>query len=251
MNAMYATGTSISIVYALGSFVDTQFWLASLLPATQAVSIWYDIWRRRRQVIARLSDADKRELLITRVHMTQSRIVPDREHSWALELAFKRKRVGLREKYRALDEEGDNITVLKGEPARLALSRVLPGNNSDHGSRKHVDGAVKLLASTPGFEVQLPGVVQMAMSHHIRNDSHIGTLSGLAPELRLALEMAVHEDDERRAFEGELDALRKAWEDADALASIADNMFLPQSVASAYERLKGNRNATAPDAHEQ
>lgn len=42
---------------------------------------------------------------------------------------------------------------------------------------------------------------------------------------RLALEMAAHEESERRALEGELDALAEAWREADEIATIADALL--------------------------
>jgi hypothetical protein len=42
---------------------------------------------------------------------------------------------------------------------------------------------------------------------------------------RLALEMAANEDTERRAMDGELTELERAWRDAEEVASIADGMF--------------------------
>jgi hypothetical protein len=48
--------------------------------------------------------------------------------------------------------------------------------------------------------------------------------------MRLALEMAAHEDSERRALEGELALLEQAWKEAEEVAAIADNMFLPTFV---------------------
>lgn len=44
---------------------------------------------------------------------------------------------------------------------------------------------------------------------------------------RLAFEMAVHEEIERRAVEGELQALRAAWIEAEEIASIVDGMLTP------------------------
>ena len=44
----------------------------------------------------------------------------------------------------------------------------------------------------------------------------------LPPHLRLAMEMALHDDDERRAMEGELAALEARWREADEIAKIAD-----------------------------
>ena len=42
---------------------------------------------------------------------------------------------------------------------------------------------------------------------------------------RLALEMAAHEDTERRALDGELAELEAAWRDAEEIAAIADALF--------------------------
>jgi hypothetical protein len=46
----------------------------------------------------------------------------------------------------------------------------------------------------------------------------------LLPEGALALEMALHEEQERRAMEGELALLESAWRDAEAIAEIADRL---------------------------
>ncbi len=48
---------------------------------------------------------------------------------------------------------------------------------------------------------------------------------------RLALEMAANEDVERRALEGELSLLESAWKGAEAIAAIADRLFLDRSRA--------------------
>ena len=47
---------------------------------------------------------------------------------------------------------------------------------------------------------------------------------------RLALEMAVHEEHERRALEGELAALAAAWRDAEEIAAIADDDLTPPKL---------------------
>jgi hypothetical protein len=48
---------------------------------------------------------------------------------------------------------------------------------------------------------------------------------------RLALEMAANEDIERRALLGELEALHAAWQDAEEIAAIADEMFADDVLA--------------------
>jgi hypothetical protein len=47
---------------------------------------------------------------------------------------------------------------------------------------------------------------------------------------RLAFEMAVTEEVERRALAGEATALEGRWRDAEEVAGIADAMFLPAFV---------------------
>jgi len=47
---------------------------------------------------------------------------------------------------------------------------------------------------------------------------------------RLALEMAVHEESERRAMEGELAVLEAAWRDAEIIASISDVDLTPPKL---------------------
>jgi hypothetical protein len=54
--------------------------------------------------------------------------------------------------------------------------------------------------------------------------------------IRLALEMAAHEDTERRALEGELAMLEAQWKDAEEIAGISDNMFLPPSVEALIKK---------------
>jgi hypothetical protein len=51
----------------------------------------------------------------------------------------------------------------------------------------------------------------------------LGALN-LAPAERLALEMAMHEETERRALEGELAILAEAWKEAEEIAEIADEL---------------------------
>lgn len=56
---------------------------------------------------------------------------------------------------------------------------------------------------------------------------------------RLALEMAVHEEDERRALEGELWRLEQAWRDAEEIAAISDNLLLPKGAEEFMARQRG------------
>jgi hypothetical protein len=50
--------------------------------------------------------------------------------------------------------------------------------------------------------------------------------------------MALHEEAERRAMEGELALLEAAWRDAEEIAAIADDMFLPENVKTSLEKMR-------------
>jgi hypothetical protein len=63
-------------------------------------------------------------------------------------------------------------------------------------------------------------------------------LFALPTSERLALEMALHEEAERKAIEGELLELEQAWKDAEEVAAISDDMFLSPGITGALERMR-------------
>ena len=63
-----------------------------------------------------------------------------------------------------------------------------------------------------------------------------GALPFLERDERLALEMAVHEEEERRALEEEIGPLEAAWRDAEEIAAIADNLLTPASASEFIAR---------------
>jgi hypothetical protein len=52
--------------------------------------------------------------------------------------------------------------------------------------------------------------------------------------------MASHEEIERRALEGELSLLEQAWREAEEIAGISDNLFLPESFTERLRSLGRN-----------
>ena len=63
---------------------------------------------------------------------------------------------------------------------------------------------------------------------------------------RLALEMALHEEQERRALEGELARLERAWREAEEIAAIADNLLLPDHTDEFLNRHSPRRGVSGP-----
>jgi hypothetical protein len=63
-------------------------------------------------------------------------------------------------------------------------------------------------------------------------------LENLPSEVLLALEMLSHEESERRAMEGELQVLEEAWREAEEIAAISDDLFLPTEISTRLAKMK-------------
>ena len=116
-----------------------------------------------------------------------------------------------------------------GEDARRAINAILPSVNGDGGNSKHVQAAVSQIESHGHPE----GFMRQAAEgwREYRHRGKSGLLSGMPHHTRLAFEMALHEEEERRALEGELWRLERAWREAEEIASIADDLLLPEGVS--------------------
>ena len=53
--------------------------------------------------------------------------------------------------------------------------------------------------------------------------------------------MALHEESERRAMDGELVQLTAVWREAEEIAAIADDMFVTPRVEKRMAALRSNR----------
>lgn len=115
-----------------------------------------------------------------------------------------------------------------GEDARRAINAILPAVNSEGGSSKKVQSAVSEIESHGHPE----GFVRQA-TEKWREYRHLGRMPH---HTLLAFEMALHEEDERRALEGELWRLERAWREAEEIAAIADDLLLPESASSFVDR---------------
>ena len=66
-----------------------------------------------------------------------------------------------------------------------------------------------------------------------------GYIDKMPAPTKLALEMALHEEQERRALEGELWRLERAWEAAEEIAAISDSLLLPTETGDFIEKHRG------------
>jgi hypothetical protein len=134
--------------------------------------------------------------------------------------------------------------ALTGDDAIRAAGALLPSMNQRGGSANDVQRAVEYLETAPS-----PEHLYRRAAESIPTRGRVGLrsrgkslLKNLPTAGRLALEMAAHEETERRALEGELHILEEAWRNAEEIAGIADDMFLPASVDEDLARLKRQRD---------
>ncbi len=134
--------------------------------------------------------------------------------------------------------DGRSHLVVTGEEARAALKQLLPAINRAGAGRRQVTAAVRLLEDDPD-----PTHFVAYAAYHA-TVSRARSLDWLPYPLRLGLEMATHEEAERRALEGELAALEAEWRRADELAGIADQLTMPAWIGERLDALR--RKATPP-----
>jgi len=144
-----------------------------------------------------------------------------------------------------------------GREAERIAAIIVPKVNRFGGNKTTVAEAVREIESVGGSEGFVGHVADMSRTYmkpwkrekksrwrHSEPDfSKFGLFSLTAPR-RLALEMALHEESERRAMEGELAELERAWRDAEEVTGIADSLGLPESVEEELQRMKERDRAT-------
>lgn len=131
------------------------------------------------------------------------------------------------------------VERFEGAEALQVASRLLPAINVSGGGTRTVQEAVLDLEVHHGSEAYLerffrtPGPVD--------RKGELKPISGLPIATRLALEMALHEEAERRAIEGELTLLEAAWAEAEEIAGISDSLLVPASVEARLAELRRPR----------
>lgn len=122
--------------------------------------------------------------------------------------------------------------VYEGDAAVRAAAGILPNLNRYGGTRKHVAGAVDFLEQSGGVQETFRNAATLSTGEKAE-------VRKLPYDIRLALEMAAHEEAERRALEGELAELEKAWQEAEEIAAISDRLLVPASVDDWIRRVRG------------
>lgn len=122
----------------------------------------------------------------------------------------------------------------RGEAALAAAGKLLPAINPTGGGKRTVAEAVRAIEERQGSE----GFLEAYLAQMRQRPGWNTTVAKAPAPTRLALEMALHEEAERRAIAGELEILEAAWREADEIAGIADNLLVPAEVERKMGEMK-------------
>ena len=198
-----------------------------------------------RRVRARLRLPNSETVIPIRKRQLEKVSVIGTDDGWGLRVPLAK---GLREPWSWRRNRDDDAAYLRPADATLftgrdglrAASKLLPAINEKGARPAEVQTAVQLIADMDDpsvlFQRYAVGPTLRARRASVAPRGH--TLTSLPKEVRVAMEMASHEEDERRALEGELALLQAAWKEAEEIAQIADDMFLPASTSARLEELK-------------
>lgn len=145
--------------------------------------------------------------------------------------------------------DGFRLSILKGKKqqwfegaeAERFASQIIPKLNRTGGRKPTVQDAVQQIETAGHPERFLTDVVA---GDRFERKGVPGYVSKMPAPTRLALEMALHEEQERRALEGELWRLEQAWEQAEEIAAISDNLLMPRRSEDFIAR---HRNEASPE----
>jgi hypothetical protein len=186
-------------------------------------------------IVARIQTESAGLVKVRRRHLAETTIVPGNEGLFAIDLRFK-----------------NGKARFEGREAERIAAIVVPQVNRFGGAKATIAEAVNLIEISRGTERFLENVARRSpppvreshwsqrrwqRGHSLSGGATRGLFALPTPE-RLALEMALHEEAERKAVEGELLELEQAWKDAEEVAAISDDMFLSPGITGALERMR-------------
>ena len=187
-------------------------------------------------IIARIRTDHQGLVEVRRRHLAESSITAGPDGTLGLHLRFK-----------------NGSASLSGAEAQRIASIIVPKVNRFGGRKADVVDAVRLIEylgdserflqdvgrRSQGLVKSMTDGVSPRRAKMRQNEFTKYGLFSLPASQRLALEMALHEEAERRALEGELAVLERAWADAEEVAAIADNLLVSEEVEAQFKKLKG------------
>jgi hypothetical protein len=179
-------------------------------------------WDRR--LVARVPASDGEILTVLGEHLAGVRLRPEleSEEGWALEVPH-----------------AEGTRFLRGAHALNAVALTSPKVNWSGAPPWTAAQAVQLLERFDHPEQYLLAAAHVAEA----KGPGFKVLAKLPARVRLAVEMAAHEENERIALEGDLALLELDWKEAEEIAAIADSLLVAPEVE---EQLKELRRGDRP-----
>jgi hypothetical protein len=242
-----ATGVSAGVGLAVSGAVATGIGIVAVVPLAMTM-LWTGIlsYHLTGGVPLRLPDGER-----VQVFGTPRIISMDVDEGWGLDLgcakqgwhrppATYRRAWFEGHQYQQADIERRQ---LRGNDALPLLRRMLLHVNRAAAPRSIIADGVQLIEEAGGPE-RFPRWASTKRHDWGRQQTYgdTGDIAYIPVAARLAFEMALHEDSERRAMDGELAELTRAWRDAEGVASIADSLLTPPAVQSRLDEMQRERN---------
>ena len=236
------TGVGISAVAGMVVLGPVMGWIAGGGWGTwQIITTGHNLYQARRVRVRLKVPGDAKPVVIRKNELEKASLVRV-DDTWGLTISY--KRAGMEGLDRAavsfrMKDSAYEVT-LKGDEAFRAAGKLLPAVNEDGAKAREVQDAVKLIGGITDprllFDRYAGGAGAPARPRVGAKAGHV--INALPREVRLALEMAAHEEQERRALEGELAILEAAWREAEEVAKIADDLFTPADADARLDEIR-------------
>ena len=194
-----------------------------------------------------IADGEGHHLLVTPVELASVKLSPrttgpasSGADGWVLRMPYKARRDSTRPRFAdMMNAASVGEKTFEGSAALEVARHVLPLVNGWGASSRSVSDAVTELENWGGPERAFAAAASNVRQYGAQQTfGDTGALQFFPRPVRLALEMAAHEEQERRALEGELAELEQEWRDAEEIAAISDDLLIPGGVQARLERLR-------------
>lgn len=189
--------------------------------------------RRQQKIVHRIDTPSGDNVIIRRWHLDGIGILPSETGELEVHVrdAHSRKPDGWNGRVR---RHSKDVYVLTDQNAQALLARAMVHVNRKGATPAKLADANRVLANVGSSE----DVLRVAASRRMA----LGDRAGRDPDVikgtnALVLEMALNEQSERRALEGELAGLTAAWREAEEIAAIADSLPGEAALHRVIDRL--------------
>ena len=217
--------------------------VGTLLNNALTLRFWVERTYHNRKILGEVPSTDGTQWLVRGRYLWAMRLIPSASgDGWGLEVPCEAN--GIKQR-----------VVIEGPNARRLAAKLVPRLTPDGGNRDQVRRGVNQIEERGDPEKYLNWLARnpRRVRDFMRGKDVVtgqrrspgesqDTLILQGIDALLAAEMAVNEENERRALEGELALLDEAWKDAEEIAAIADGLALPRSVEHGLLDLQGKRS---------